>query len=143
MKNNKQISAFKERFSEEIDHIIAVTGPSGVGAGKTGQESLWTASIPLIAWKEKDLITTENIRLCWLTDEEGLREKQAQLHKESIVTLQVRKGEGEFMLVSLIDTDTQDQKLQEILEEAQKPVFYHDDMLGTFELVRGSDRTLL
>ncbi|MEK3938462.1 hypothetical protein MKZ03_04290 [Bacillus sp. FSL R5-0431] len=42
MKNNKQISAFKERFSEEIDHIIAVTGPSGVGAGKTGQESLWT-----------------------------------------------------------------------------------------------------
>ncbi|MEK4396949.1 DUF7021 domain-containing protein [Bacillus sp. FSL K6-2860] len=52
MKNNKQISAFKERFSAEIDHIIAVTGPSGVGAGKTGQESLWTASIPLIAWKE-------------------------------------------------------------------------------------------
>ncbi|MEK3938461.1 hypothetical protein MKZ03_04285 [Bacillus sp. FSL R5-0431] len=72
-----------------------------------------------------------------------MREKQAQLHKESIVTLQVRKGEGEFILVSLIDTDTQDQELQEILEEAQKPVFYHDDMLGTFELVRGSDGPLL
>nr|MDH3176232.1 hypothetical protein [Bacillus pumilus] len=64
MKHNKQMNAFEERFSEEIDHIIAVTGPSGVGAGKAGQESLWTASIPLIAWKEKDLIKTENIRLC-------------------------------------------------------------------------------
>ena len=43
------------------------------------------------------------------------------------------------MLVSLIDTDTQDQALQEILEEAQKPVYYHDDILGTFELVKGLD----
>lgn len=33
------------------------------------------------------------------------------------------------MLVSLINTDTKDQALQEILEEAQKPVFYHDDTL--------------
>ncbi|MFB8733756.1 hypothetical protein ACEQPO_06815 [Bacillus sp. SL00103] len=55
------------------------------------------------------------------------------------MTLQVRKGEGEFMLVSLIDTNTQDEELQEILEEAQKPVFYHDDLLGTFELVKGLD----
>ncbi|MFB8733757.1 hypothetical protein ACEQPO_06820 [Bacillus sp. SL00103] len=39
MKHNKQINAFEERFSEEIDHIIAVTGPSGVGAGKAGQGS--------------------------------------------------------------------------------------------------------
>ncbi|KIL12659.1 hypothetical protein B4127_0920 [Bacillus pumilus] len=36
MKHNKQMNAFEERFSEEIDHIIAVTGPSGVGAGKAG-----------------------------------------------------------------------------------------------------------
>ncbi|WP_458110202.1 DUF2262 domain-containing protein [Bacillus zhangzhouensis] len=139
MKNNQQINAFEKRFSAEIVDIIAVTGPTGVGAGKAGKESLWTASIPLIAWKEKGHITTEKVRLCWLTDEEGLREKQAQLHKESIVTLQVRKGAGEFMLVSLIDTDTEERELQEILEEAQKPVFYHDDKLGTFELVKGLD----
>ncbi|MCM2990466.1 DUF2262 domain-containing protein [Bacillus safensis] len=139
MKINKQINTFEERFSEDIITIIAVTGPSGVGAGKAGQQSLWTASIPLIAWKENGHITNENVRLCWLTDDEGLREKQAQLHKESIVTIQVRKSEGEFMLVSLIDTDTKDQALQEILEEAQKPEFYHDDILGTFELVKGLD----
>lgn len=139
MKKNKQMNALEERFSEELVDMIAVTGPSGVGAGKAGKESLWTASIPLIAWKEKGRITTEKVRLCWLTDEEGLREKQAQLHKESIVTLQVRKGTDEFMLVSLIDTDTKDRELQEILEEVQKPVFYHDDKLGTFELVKGLD----
>lgn len=139
MKMNKQINTFEERFSEHVVTIIAVTGPSGVGAGKAGQVPLWTASIPLIAWKENGHITTENVRLCWLTDDKGLREKQAQLHKESIVTLQVRKGEGEFMLVSLIDTDSKDQALQEILEQAQKPVFYHDDTLGTFELVKGLD----
>ncbi|MFS3912648.1 DUF2262 domain-containing protein [Bacillus australimaris] len=139
MKINKQITTFEKRFSEDIVSIIAVTGPSGVGAGKAGQQSLWTASIPLIAWKENGHITTETIRLCWLTDEEGLREKQAQLHKESIVSLQVRKGESEFMLVSLIDIDIKDQELQEILEEAQKPVFYHDDTLGSFELVKGLD----
>ncbi|GLF91235.1 membrane protein [Bacillus safensis] len=139
MKINKQINTFNERFSEDIVNIIAVTGPSGVGAGKAGQESLWTASIPLIAWKENGHITTETIRLCWLTDDEGLREKQTQLHKESIVSLQVRKGEREFMLVSLSDVDTTDQELQDILEEAQKPVFYHDDTLGSFELVKGLD----
>ncbi|WMT28425.1 DUF2262 domain-containing protein [Bacillus aerius] len=139
MKSNKQINLFEQRFSEEVIDIMAVTGPSGVGAGKAGKETLWTASIPLIAWKEKDRIITEKVRLCWLTDEKGLREKQAQLHKESIVTLQVRKGEDEFMLVSLVDTDTEDKELQEILEEAQQPIFYHDDKLGTFELVKGLD----
>ncbi|AOZ87904.1 hypothetical protein BK049_03740 [Bacillus xiamenensis] len=139
MKTNKQINTFEQRFSEEVIDIIAVTGPSGVGAGKAGKETLWTASIPLIAWKENDRITTEKMRLCWLTDDKGLREKQAQIHQESIVRLQVRKGEGEFMLVSLTDTDTEDRDLEEILEEAQKPVFYHDDKLGTFELVKGLD----
>lgn len=139
MKINQQINKFEERFTEETVELIAVTGPSGVGAGKAGQEPLWTASIPLIAWKEKGQVTTKKVRLCWLTDEDGLREKQAQLHKESIVTLHVREGEEEFMLLSIIDTDTKDSDLQLILEEAQKPVFYHDDKLGTFELVKGLD----
>lgn len=33
------------------------------------------------------------------------------------------------MLVSLVDTDTEDKELQEILEEAQQPIFYHDDKI--------------
>lgn len=76
MKSNKQINIFEQRFSEEVIDIMAVTGPSGVGAGKAGKETLWTASIPLIAWKEKDRIITEKVRLCWLTDEKGLRENK-------------------------------------------------------------------
>lgn len=40
MKINKQINTFEERFSEDVVTIIAVTGPSGVGAGKAGQASL-------------------------------------------------------------------------------------------------------
>nr|WP_257215464.1 DUF2262 domain-containing protein [Bacillus pumilus] len=43
------------------------------------------------------------------------------------------------MLVSLIDRDTEDREPQDIVEEAQKPVFYRDEKLGTFELVKGLD----
>nr|WP_257215465.1 hypothetical protein [Bacillus pumilus] len=59
MQKNQQINAFEESFSKEIIDIIAVTGPSGVGADK---ESLWTASIPLIAWKENGHLTTEKTK---------------------------------------------------------------------------------
>ncbi|MGE6630755.1 DUF2262 domain-containing protein [Bacillus sp. NPDC077027] len=141
MKKEQQINKFEERFSEEPIEIVAVTGLSGVGAGKAGSEPLWTASIPIIEWKEKDTdqVMTDKIRLCWLTDDYGLREKQAQLHQESIVKLLVRKGEHEMILMSIIDNDTQDDELQTLLEEAQKPIYYHDDKLGAFKLVKGID----
>ncbi|WP_231120609.1 DUF7021 domain-containing protein [Bacillus safensis] len=92
MKMNKQINTFEERFSEDVVTIIAVTGPSGVGAGKAGQVPLWTASIPLIAWKENGHITTENVRLCWLTDDKGLRKNRHNYIKNQSLHFRFEKA---------------------------------------------------
>lgn len=44
----------KKEFSEDVIDIAAVTGSVGIGAGMSSEETLWTASIDLIAWKSLD-----------------------------------------------------------------------------------------
>ncbi|MGR5909034.1 hypothetical protein ACT7DL_30970 [Bacillus paranthracis] len=38
------------------------------------------------------------------------------------------------MLVKVLETPYKDDELEIILQDAMKPLFYHDEMLGVFEL---------
>lgn len=130
-----EIKKFEGRYSKKIVEIAAVTGPLGPGASKTGE--FWIASIDLIAWKMIDTnepAKIEEKRLCWLADEEQWEKSKNLLRENSIVRLLVRVGEQSLMLVQVLDPNYQDHELENILQEALKPVYYFDKVLGMFVL---------
>ncbi|WP_338754755.1 DUF2262 domain-containing protein [Bacillus sp. FJAT-52991] len=137
LSQSSEQSRFESRFTENVIEIVAVTGALGIGASRGGDNILWTASIDLIAWKDlhnNETITKEEIRLAWLVDDAEWRKSKDILKANTIVKLQVRKSENSMMLVKVLETPYKDDELEIILQEAMKPVYYHDEMLGEFEL---------
>lgn len=132
-----EIKKFEKRYSDNIVEIAAITGPLGASASRAGDHELWTASIDLIAWKvlgTDEEAKIEEKRVRWLVDEEQWKKSKNILERNSIVRLLVRVGEYSFMLVQVVDTNYQDRELENILQEAMKPVYYFDKVLGTFIL---------
>ena len=81
---------FEKGFSEDVIDIAAVTGSVGIGAGMSSEETLWTASIDLIAWKsldENEAIKKEEIQLRWLVDEEEVEKAMNLLQSNTVVKL--------------------------------------------------------
>lgn len=137
MSKLSETSRFENRFTEEIIEVAAVTGASGVGAGRAGDAILWSASIPLIAWKDlcnHELIIEEKLRLEWLADDAELRRSREFLQKNTVVRLLVRRAENAMMLVQVLDETYRDNELEKILQDSMKPVYYQDKVLGEFVL---------
>ena len=135
-----EISRFQSRFTEEVIEIAAVTGALGTSAGRAGNDELWIASIELIAWKtlhNDEPAKKEETRLQWLADDKDWQETRNMIDAYAVVKLQVRRGENAMMLVDLLDLAYEDNELERILEEAKKPVYYHDEILGEFTLEKG------
>ena len=132
-------SKFESRFAENIIEVAAVTGASGISAGRAGGDMLWTASIHLIAWKNlsnSEPLRKEKVRLEWLVSDEEWEKSKGILQEDTVVKLQVRRAEKSMMLVKVLETAYEDAALDFILRDAMKPVFYHDEVLGEFELDR-------
>lgn len=140
MSKDKEVRKFEQRFSDDVIEIVAVTGPSGVGGGKAGGDTLWRASIGLVAWREltssNQEVIQEEKRLEWLADDEQLKASREWLDKDRIVKLAVRRGENTFMLVEVLSKSFHDEELEALRDEMLKPVYYTDEKLGTFTLDR-------
>lgn len=137
MSKSSEKNRFENRFTEDVIEVAAVTGASGVGAGKAGGDIMWNASIDLIAWKNlyyNEPVIKEELRLEWLVDDEEWQKSRDILKKNTIVRLQVRRAEKSMMLVKILETAYRDDDLEMILQDSMKPVFYNDEVLGTFEL---------
>ncbi|WP_203362763.1 DUF2262 domain-containing protein [Bacillus sp. REN10] len=137
LSQSSEQSRFESRFTENVIEVAAVTGALGIGASRGGDSILWTASIDLIAWKDlhkNETITKEETRLAWLVDDAEWKKSKDILKANTVVKLQVRKSENSMMLVKVLETPYKDDELENILQEAMKPVYYHDEMLGEFEL---------
>ena len=123
---------FEKEFSEDVIDIAAVTGSVGIGAGMSSEETLWTASIDLIAWKsldENEAIKKEEIQLRWLVDEEEVEKAMNLLQSNTVVKLQVRTGTDSMMLVNILEPEYEDGELETIVKKSVKPVYYHDEIL--------------
>ncbi|MEC2076139.1 DUF2262 domain-containing protein [Metabacillus fastidiosus] len=140
MSKMREIREFENRFPEDVIEVAAVTGPSGVSAGRPGGDVMWNASIDIIAWKElysNEPAVKEEFELEWLVADEELEKSQSILEEDTIVRLQVRKAEHSMMLVKVLETEYIDDDLKVILKEAGEPIFYNDDIFGKFELNKG------
>ncbi|MGY4761627.1 DUF2262 domain-containing protein [Paenibacillus caseinilyticus] len=138
----KEIQEFNARFDEEIVEIAGVTEACEVGAGKGMGQVMWNPSINLIAWKrigEDEPLIRDRTRLEWLVSNSELSKAKDVLQANSLVRLRVRIGEKSLMFIEVLDPSYQDKELNVVLEESFKPVFYHDEMLGQFELDKSID----
>ncbi|MCZ8519750.1 MULTISPECIES: DUF2262 domain-containing protein [Paenibacillus] len=138
----KEIQEFNARFDEEIVEIAGVTEACGVGAGKGMGQVMWNPSINLIAWKrigEDEPLIRDRTRLEWLVSNSELSKAKEVLQANSLVRLRVRIGEKSLMFIEVLDPSYQDNELNVVLEESFKPVFYHDEILGPFELDKSID----
>lgn len=102
--------------------IYGLCGPIGVGAHKSGEAFYWTASVILQAWKEEgsDELHTEKIHLEKECDEEGVRALQQQLSGHTIFHARVRRGEGGFELLELLEAPCEEAQLQQLVPEQPK-----------------------
>lgn len=140
MSRSSEVSRFEERFADTVIEVAAVTGASGIGAGRAGKSVMWNASINLIAWKTvntNEPVKQEEVRLEWLVDDEEWQRSRDSLEANTVVRLQVRRSETSMMLVHILETGYRDNDLEIILQESLKPVFYVDELLGEFELDKG------
>lgn len=124
--------------SNEMD-IAAVTGAYGVAAVKSQGDIKWTATLDIIAWKDlsSQVIWKEKKRIIWPVDDKELAEYRSLINSDSIVRLLIEDIGDSFSLIKVISTDYDDDDLNHILNEALKPVYYDDDLLGRFTLDRG------
>ncbi|MGG2015841.1 DUF2262 domain-containing protein [Bacillus sp. S10(2024)] len=137
LSKSSEKSRFEKKFTENVIEVAAVTGASGIGAGKAGSDILWTASINLIAWKDlynNETVIKEGLRLEWLVDDEELKQSREVLKENAVVRLQVRRAENSMMLVKVLETLYRDDELEMILQDSMKPVYYNDEMFGGFLL---------
>ncbi|WP_313800360.1 DUF2262 domain-containing protein [Cytobacillus sp.] len=136
MSISREKNRFENRFIEEVIEIAAVTGASGIGAGRAGGAKLWNASIPLIAWKNvlSNETKLEELRLEWQVNDEEWEQSKNILKKDTVVRLLVRMAENSMMLVKVLETAYKDDELEMILQDSLKPVFYIDEGLGEFKL---------
>ena len=134
--------AFSARFRPEELDVLAVTGASGFSGAKTGQERLWTASMPLTAWMEEDSpeIRRGEFQLTILCDDRLLEYLRTRTPRDFIIKCRARVSEDEKSLLLLnIPEPGFDPDLKAILEEQKKPVSFWVENLGTFTLNRQVD----
>ena len=61
----QEFRALGQDFLPEELNILAVTGASGFGGGRSQGEKLWTASIGLTAWMEEDSPDIHQVTSAW------------------------------------------------------------------------------
>ena len=133
-----EAAALAAQFDPEEFDILAVTGANGFGGDKEPGQELWTATLPLTAWKEEDgPLHREDTCLVALADDKLLEYLRRLAPRDSIIQARVRQGleDGRFLLVGM-PSPVMDPELKAVLEEQKQEVTTWVSGLGTFVLNR-------
>ena len=135
----QEFRALGQDFLPEELNILAVTGASGFGGGRSQGEKLWTASIGLTAWMEEDSpdIHQGDFRLVALADDRLMDYLRQRVPRDFIIKCRARLSvDGSRLLMLELPQPGFDPDLKAILDEQKKPVTFWVDGLGTFALNR-------
>lgn len=133
-----EVSALAAQFRREEFDILAVTGANGFGGGKAKGKELWTATLPLTAWREEDgPVHREETVLISLADDKLLGYLRRMAPRDSIIQARVRQGlnDSRFLLVGM-PSPVMDLELKAVLDEQTREVSLWVDGLGAFALNR-------
>ena len=138
----QEFRALGQDFLPEELNILAVTGASGFGGGRSQGEKLWTASIGLTAWMEEDSpdIHQGGFRLVALADDRLMDYLRQRVPRDFIIKCRARLSlDGSRLLMLELPQPGFDPDLKAILDEQKKPVSTWVEGLGTFTLNRTVD----
>ena len=137
-RQHPELTALAAQFDSEEFDILAVTGANSFGGDKEPDQELWTATLPLTAWKEEaGPIHREATCLVALADDTLLDYLRRLAPRDSIIQARVRQGleDDRFLLVGL-PAPVMDPELKAILDEQKQEVSVWVEGLGTFVLNR-------
>lgn len=123
----QEFRALGQDFLPEELNILAVTGASGFGGGRSQGEKLWTASIGLTAWMEEDSpdIHRGEASLVSLADDTLRNYLRQRVRPDFIIKFTARVSEdGRRLLLLDLPEPGFDPDLKAILEEQKKPVSF-------------------
>lgn len=137
--HGEEMRAFAGQFLPEEMTILAVTGASGFGGGKSEGDELFTVGAGLTAWMEEDSpeIQQGNFRLVTKADEALVGFLQQRLPRDFIVKCKVRPHpDGNLFMLMGLPEPAFDPDLKAILDNQKKPITEEIAGLGTFTLNR-------
>jgi hypothetical protein len=123
--------------------ITGVVSASGVGAGKSHGQELWSLLMSFDAWRiGPGPLRTESLTIRRKVSDEELRTFQEIIDADTVIKIRARLAEvnvfgcPQALLEEFIQIDSSDSELHDYLAELQKPVTHEDDFFGTFTLDR-------
>lgn len=127
----------------EIIGVVNAGGVSGVGAGPSGDNVLWTVHITFSGWKPAGgELRKSEITVRKEVPEAAIRTFQAAMNPYDVVRVRARwsehnvSGSPQALLTDFIGKDDSDSELNAYASELQEPVMFADPHFGVFTLDR-------
>ncbi|CRF33938.1 hypothetical protein BRSU_1771 [Brachyspira suanatina] len=131
----------ESEFSEEYKDVAFIIGSPDFFGAKTEDDDKINVLIMCIAYKDIEtgyIEKNKKIVVRMKIYEKELDYYKKIIKRESIVKLKVRyekeQGEelAEFLLADIIDNNYKDEDLNKMLKEYLTPIYYNDEVLGSF-----------
>lgn len=126
-----------------ISEVTGLVWIHGVSAGRAGGESLWNLNMGFDAWRVGNgCLKTETLRFSRQVTNEELKSIQNVIKAETIVKINARVveksllGRPDALFEEFIEVVSNDNELNQYLEELKKPVTYSDSIFGTLTFDR-------
>lgn len=126
-----------------ISEIIGIVNINGVGAGRVGGDELYTLTIKLDAWRASNgYLKTEPLHIIRKVTKEELADIREKIKAETIVKINARvaeksvSDEQDALFEEFIEVVSNDNELNDYLEDIKNPVTYDDDIFGTLTFNR-------
>jgi len=141
--NRREDQLHDELAACPVCELAGVVSPSGVGAGKSQGQELWSLLLTFDAWRVgSEPIRTDSLTLRRRVTDEELHTFQDAIDAETVIRIRARVavdnifGSPQGQLEEFIQLDSTDPELQTHLAELQKPISHKDDRFGTFTFDR-------
>lgn len=137
----KEIKEFESKYTTKQKEVLVLT-QEGTSASRIGQNKMWHVNVTILAMidVETDELVVGKKHLTWLMTEKqrNTKKKIFDIEKEKIYRLKIQENfayrkefmgmeteveQGEYLWVrEVLERDCQENRLQSILDEFQKPV---------------------
>lgn len=126
-----------------ISEIIGIVNASGIGAGRVGGQELYTLTIKFDAWRVSNgYLKAKPLHIIRKVTKEELADIREKIKAETIVKINARvaeksvSDEQDALFEEFIEVVSNDNELNNYLEELKNPVTYDDDIFGTLTFNR-------
>ena len=125
--------------------IVGLVEPSGAGAGKFGNDPLWTLRFKLTPWRQADgAINPAPLNVAREMEDDAMRDLQNRIKPYLVARIRARvitdeTGTLRAEMDEFLGEETGDGDLNQVAADLQKPVTFDDPTLGVLTLERAYD----